>query len=267
VHIDASQLEQVLVNLVTNARDAMPGGGKITVETAEVVVGDGGPNREPGRYAALSVSDTGTGMDAETQRRAFEPFFTTKALGRGTGLGLATVHGIVHQSGGHVSVQSEAGRGTRFEILLPLVDEAHVETPVARLTPPQTIAPATILVAEDEALVRSVIALSLQSQGHRVLAAKDGEEALAILQAESTIDLVITDVVMARMGGPELARRARELRPSVRLLFISGYSWESDLPDDSVEVLEKPFTTEQLLQRVAAVLGRNRQSTVASRQL
>jgi two-component system cell cycle sensor histidine kinase/response regulator CckA len=258
VRADASQLEQVLVNLVTNARDAMPHGGKVTIATGSVEIGASDPRLPPGPWALITVSDTGSGMDAETQRRAFDPFFTTKGVGRGTGLGLATVHGIVHQNGGHVAVRSEPGQGTRFEIHLPRLRAREAEAPIAPTAMVPDAAPATIVLAEDEPIVRSVIALSLESQGHRVLTAKDGEEALHHLETyEGRVDLLISDVVMAGMGGPELARRARALRPALRLLLISGYSWDSDLQAaGEIELLEKPFTMETLLARVAVVMAR-----------
>jgi two-component system cell cycle sensor histidine kinase/response regulator CckA len=261
VRADAIQLEQVILNLVTNARDAMPRGGKVTLATGPEMVPPGHPVLTSGHYARLSVSDTGSGMDAETLRRAFDPFFTTKGLSRGTGLGLATVHGIVSQSGGHVEVKSRPGQGTRFDVLLPRAEGPEPAQPALPLLPDLEVRPARILVAEDESIVRAAIALSLQSQGHEVLTAKDGEEALSVLHDEtSAIELLITDVVMTRMSGPELARRARERRPGLRLLFISGYSWESDLPasggEGDEEILEKPFTMETLLQRVAVILAR-----------
>jgi two-component system cell cycle sensor histidine kinase/response regulator CckA len=261
VRADAIQLEQVILNLITNARDAMPTGGKVTLSTGDETVAPGHPVLAPGPYVRLSVSDTGSGMDIETQRRAFDPFFTTKGLSRGTGLGLATVHGIVTQSGGHVEVQSQPGQGTRFDVLLPRVEGEEAEVPVAPPAPEIAVRPARILLAEDESIVRAAIALSLQSQGHEVLTARDGEEALALLVDEAApIELLITDVVMTRMSGPELAVRAREKRPGLRLLFISGYSWENQLPTGAAgaeeEILEKPFTMEALLQRVSLVLSR-----------
>jgi two-component system cell cycle sensor histidine kinase/response regulator CckA len=261
VNADASQLEQVVINLATNARDAMPEGGKVTITTAVAPVGQAHPLLAPGTYALLSVSDTGQGMDAETQRRAFDPFFTTKALGKGTGLGLATVHGIVHQNGGQIAIHSTPGRGTCFEVYLPVVLDGRLEEPPSG-TQALRARPATILVAEDEAIVRSVIVMALEGEGHQILAAKDGEGALALLKEHAhPIDLVITDVVMPGMGGPELARHVRAVRPDVRLLFISGYSWEAELPGDlgrDSELLEKPFTIEALLHRVALALARER---------
>jgi signal transduction histidine kinase/CheY-like chemotaxis protein len=259
VRADTSQLEQVVMNLVTNARDAMPDGGTITVSTSELVVERSHALLVPGTYAVLRVSDTGTGMDAETQRRAFDPFFTTKEPGQGTGLGLATVHGIVHQSGGQVVVRSEPGSGTHLEVYLPLVNtQAPEEASVPAASPTESW-PATILLAEDEPIVRSVIAMALESEGHRVLSARDGREALALLAEHPAIDLVITDVVMAKMGGPELAVRIREQQPGMRLLFISGYSWQAETPLDTfgppVDILEKPFAMETLLARVTGILG------------
>jgi two-component system cell cycle sensor histidine kinase/response regulator CckA len=258
VHADAVQLEQVILNLVTNARDAMPAGGKLSLTTALAEVATGHGVLTPGSYVRLSVTDTGTGMDLETLQRAFDPFFTTKGLSRGSGLGLATVHGIVTQSGGHVEVHSQPGQGARFDVFLPRVEGLEAVQPVRPIAVPTEVRPARILLAEDESIVRTAIALSLESQGHEVLTAGDGEEALALLAQAAPVELLITDVVMTRMGGPELARRARQQRPGLRLLFISGYSWENELPtgNPGEEILEKPFTMETLLQRVALLLSR-----------
>jgi signal transduction histidine kinase/ActR/RegA family two-component response regulator len=259
VSADASQLEQVVVNLATNARDAISGGGKVTICTSPTIIEDGHPVLAPGGYAVLSVIDTGTGMDAQTLRQAFDPFFTTKEPGQGTGLGLATVHGIVQQSGGHVAVTSQPGEGSRFDVHLPLRSERRLEETTPDPGRAERAAPATILLAEDEPIVRSVIVMALESEGHKVLSARDGEAALALLHDHpGTVDLLVTDVVMAKLGGPELARRVREQQPAVRVLFISGYSFETELSDGSLgaqaEVLEKPFTMETLLQRISRVL-------------
>jgi signal transduction histidine kinase/CheY-like chemotaxis protein len=267
VYADRGQLEQVIVNLATNARDAMPAGGALTIETDEEALA-GGDERAgavaasplpPGRYVVLSVRDTGVGMDAETLRLAFEPFFTTKEVGRGTGLGLATVNGIVEQSGGRVFVESEPGRGSTFRVLLPRAPEAVTEEPA----PAAVAAPrpgATALVVEDDAGVRGVIARALAAAGLTVLEADHGEQALARAGAhDGPIDLLVTDVVMARMGGPELARRLAAERPGLRVLFTSGYGREAApaAPEAAagVDFLQKPFASEALVERVARLLA------------
>jgi signal transduction histidine kinase/ActR/RegA family two-component response regulator len=256
---DPSQLEQILVNLVSNARDAMPEGGELRI-TTELVQGlpDDPENKQ--KFAALRVEDDGAGMDAETLRRAFDPFFSTKAAGRGSGLGLATVHGIIQQNGGHVVVNSEPGWGTQFSIYLPITDrpESARSTP----PPPATHTPrgATILVAEDEPTLRSVIRRSLLRLGHTVLLAEDGERALRIAaQHPHAIDLLITDIVMPNLGGAETARSLIAQRPRIRVLFISGYSWGESLPESSPEAgvayLQKPFDTRALEACVAELLA------------
>jgi two-component system cell cycle sensor histidine kinase/response regulator CckA len=258
VKADASQLEQVVVNLVTNARDAMPNGGALTIATT-LVEAEGDATLPPGSYVVLSVTDTGVGMDAETRSNAFEPFFTTKELGRGTGLGLATVYGIVEQSGGRVSVESRPGEGTRFEIYLPRTSEAP-GAEVVGMPVESAVVAATVLVAEDEPEVRVAIERMLRLAGHEVLAAGDGEQAVAMSRAHrGPIDLLVTDVVMPHMGGGPLARRLMDERPEMRVLFVSGYSWEGDLPSSDpargIDFLQKPFDREQLMAKVAALLA------------
>jgi signal transduction histidine kinase/CheY-like chemotaxis protein len=259
---DPAQLEQVIVNLATNARDAMSAGGKLTIETDVADVGaDGGgltPPLEPGPYVVLSVRDTGVGMDSETRRKAFHPFFTTKEVGRGTGLGLATVNGIVEQSGGRVFLDSQPGRGSCFRVFLPQAQVAAareaVPTPLA--SPERA---ATVLLVEDEPKVRSVVARALAGAGLTVLEADNGQDALARAHGHAgPIDVVVTDVVMARMGGPELARRLAADRPDIRVLFISGYDRDSQFPPagapEGADYLEKPFTSGALVDRVARLL-------------
>jgi two-component system cell cycle sensor histidine kinase/response regulator CckA len=259
---DPSQLEQVLVNLVTNARDAMPDGGvlQVSTELARALPSD---PEAMGEYALLRVEDDGVGMDAETLRRVFDPFFSTKTPGRSGGLGLATVHGIVQQNGGQVLVASELGWGSQFSVYLPLTDLPETirtePPPPAQPTAPSQRA-ATILVAEDEPMLRSVIRRSLSRLGHRVLLAEDGARALQIAAAHlESIDLLITDVVMPNLSGAELARHLTLQRPGIGVLFISGYSWgESLLPSDLTEgvaYLQKPFDTQALEARVAEVLS------------
>jgi PAS domain S-box-containing protein len=260
---DAGQLEQVLMNLVVNAKDAMPGGGKLTIQTQSVTV-DGNHGRgqqfiRPGTYVVLSVSDTGMGMDKETQSRIFEPFFTTKEKGKGTGLGLSTVYGIVKQSGGYVMVQSEQGQGTTFQIYLP-----QVEGPA----PPQS-APVhdsslggseTVLLVEDEESVRQLVRDTLAAKGYRVIEADSGEAGLAAAaRHDGKIDLVITDVVMPGMGGRELIRQLAQTRPATKVLYLSGYTEDAIVSDGSIEkgtaFLQKPFSLQALSRKVREVLG------------
>jgi signal transduction histidine kinase/ActR/RegA family two-component response regulator len=265
VEADPAQLEQVILNLATNARDAMAGGGRLTLETDVVEVGPGGApgaaTLAPGAWAVLAVRDTGVGMDAETRRLAFHPFFTTKEVGHGTGLGLATVNGIVEQSGGHVFIDSAPGKGSCFRVFLPRVlakvSAAESETGAAAA---RVARPATVLLVEDEALVRDVISRGLDAAGLTVLEAQDGEQALARADAhEGAIDLLVTDVVMARMGGPELARRLAAARPGLRVLYISGYGRQAELPEADlaagVDYLQKPFSSRAVVDRAARLLA------------
>jgi signal transduction histidine kinase len=266
VRADRGQLGQVLVNLATNARDAMPEGGKLTITTAGVEIAAGHAALASGRYAVLSVSDTGIGMEPDTRRRAFDPFFTTKELGKGTGLGLATVYGIVEQSGGRITLESEPGSGTRFDVYLPrLAEDEVLEEPRTR-TPTPAPAPAhsrsaTIVVAEDEPMVRSVIIHVLEGVGHRILSAEDGEQALALVLGHADpVDLLISDIAMPRLDGHGLARQVREQRPAVRVLLISGHGWQAEMPASpavtGIDFLQKPFSAEVLLETVARVLAR-----------
>ena len=260
---DAGQLEQVLMNLVVNAKDAMPSGGKLTLQTQNIVVDEnhrrGQTFIHPGAYVMLSVSDTGMGMDKETQSRIFEPFFTTKEKGKGTGLGLSTVYGIVKQSGGYVMVQSEMGRGSTFHIYLPRVDgvaEKHAP-PVA-----QTVlgGSETILLVEDEDSVRQLVRDTLAAKGYCVLEAENGEAGIAAAtEHQGNIDLVITDVVMPGMGGRELVKQVVKLRPTMKVLYLSGYTEDSIISEGTIEsgaaFLQKPFTLQNLSRKVREVLG------------
>ncbi len=263
VKADASQLEQVIVNLVTNARDAMPLGGTLTVATSLVQV-EGEPNLPAGTYVLLSVSDTGVGMDPETRRHAFDPFFTTKSIGRGTGLGLATVYGVVEQSGGRISVDTRRGEGSRFDVYLPAASEAELaaerESAAAEPAPLPRARGATVLVAEDEVEVRAVTRRMLALLGHDVITAGDGKEAHELARAHAgAIDLLVTDVVMNPLSGFELARELRRLRPALRVLFVTGYTFERELPEadqgQGIDYLEKPFTLQDLTRKVGALLG------------
>ncbi len=262
VMVDSGQLTQVLMNLTVNARDAMPKGGKLTVEIRNVELDDKAvelhPEVIPGSYVLLAVSDTGTGMDEETRAHLFEPFFTTKDVGKGTGLGLATIFGIVKQSGGHIWVDSEPGRGTTFNIYLPRVSDE--ETP-EKLTGggESTRGNETVLVVEDQKDVRLLVTRSLNAYGYRVLATANAEEALACTQAhDGRIHLLLTDVVMPGMDGKELATRLAKLQPEIRVLYMSGYPESviahKGILDPGVDYIQKPFTPDALAARVRDML-------------
>ena len=266
VKADPCQVEQIIVNLVVNARDAMPRGGKVTIETANTTLDEQAVQRDvsikPGQYVMLAVSDTGSGMDEETQRRIFEPFFTTKDLGKGTGLGLSTVYGIVKQSGGNIWVYSEPGLGTMFKVYLPRIDDT---TAISIENPAQEAAALrgseTILLVEDEDIVRGLTRKILMQAGYHVLDAKGGEEAIRVCRAHAgEIDLLLTDVVMPEISGKEVADRVLELRPALRVVFMSGYTDEAIVQhgvlDANVEFIQKPFTWIALTKKVRDVLNR-----------
>jgi two-component system cell cycle sensor histidine kinase/response regulator CckA len=264
VKADPVQLDQVILNLAVNARDAMPRGGQLVLEASNADLDEDYAHEHvtvrPGRYVMLAVSDTGHGMDKETQQRIFEPFFTTKDKGKGTGLGLSTVYGIVQQSGGYVWVYSEVGRGTTFKIYLPRVeDEADQPEPVAGPVATRAEASETLLLVEDEASVRELLRELLATAGYSVLEASGPAEALQIVQSRpQPIQLLITDVVMPEMTGPELARRLAEMRPGLRMLFLSGYTEgvvaDKGLLADGAHFLQKPFTGDALEAKVREVL-------------
>ena len=259
---DPGQIEQVLMNLLVNARDAMPQGGTVSVETGNVVL-DAAYVREhlgarPGRFVVLRVSDTGFGMSPETQRHIFEPFFTTKEKGKGTGLGLATVYGIVKQSDGYIWVDSQPGHGTRFQIFLPRVD-AQAETVSPVVTDTDLGGTETVLLVEDEEMLRSMAQEILVASGYHVLTASSGEEAMAVAGAHAgPIHLLLTDVVMPGMSGRQLARRLKPLRPETRVLYASGYTDDAIVQHGVLEpgaaFLQKPFTLAALSQKVREVL-------------
>lgn len=262
IKVDAGQIDQVLMNLAVNARDAMPSGGKLTIETKNVVLNEAHCAMHfgviPGSYVMLAVSDTGLGMTRETQARIFEPFFTTKAPGKGTGLGLATVFGIVRQSGGNVWVYSEPGYGTTFRVYLPAAG-GNVEScqqPVAAMVLEGN---ETVLLVEDQDDVRNVAKQILSRHGYRVLEARNGDEAiLACEQHRGTIHLLLTDVVMPHINGPELARRLLKSRPQMKVLYMSGYTENAvirhGMLDSDQMYLQKPFIPEQLVRGVREAL-------------
>jgi two-component system cell cycle sensor histidine kinase/response regulator CckA len=263
IRADPNQLEQVLMNLCVNARDAMPRGGKLTIETSNVELGEEFANRHiamsTGNYVMLAVSDTGCGMDLQTQDRIFEPFFTTKEVGKGTGLGLATVYGIVKQSGGNVWVYSEVGQGTTFKLYFPRVTEG-VEKPKPVTEDWGLLAGSeTILLVEDEEVVREMALEILQECGYRVLPAKDGPEALELaLQLDGEIHLMLTDVVMPRMSGRELSNELIKRRPDIRVLYMSGYTDDAIVQHGVLEAgtafIGKPFSMEALTRKVRETL-------------
>ncbi|MBM3820217.1 MAG: PAS domain S-box protein [Acidimicrobiia bacterium] len=260
VKADPTQLEQVLLNLALNARDAMPDGGALIIRTANVVLQEppaDDPTFQPGPFVRLSVTDTGTGMDTETEARAFEPFFTTKDVGRGTGLGLSTVYGIVTQSRGYISVATEMGRGTTITIHLPATSEPIERGPVAQEVQLRG-GRETVLLVEDAEAVRELERRTLETSGYRVLVARDGVEAIGIaVQEEGQIDLLVTDVVMPHLTGPQLAAELTVRWPSIRTLYVSGFS-EQIPPREAgghrPRLLKKPFTPARLVDVVRSVL-------------
>ena len=263
VKADPGQIEQVIMNLAVNARDSMPQGGKLVIETANADLDESyqveHPPVQPGRYVMLAVSDTGGGMDAETKAHIFEPFFTTKGLGKGTGLGLSIVYGIVKQSNGYIWVYSEPGQGTTFKVYLPRVEEA-----------PETIAPRrseaalpggteTILLVEDEPSLRVMARIFLQGKGYTILEAENGQHAVEIAgQYRGQIHLLLTDVIMPGMSGRVLAEAVAASRAGIKLLYMSGYTdalvTQHGILNPGTQLLEKPFTRDSLLSRVRSVL-------------
>jgi PAS domain S-box-containing protein len=274
VKADPGQIQQVVLNLVVNARDAMPRGGDLTIETTNVELDASyaklHPEITPGRYVMLSVSDNGCGMTPAVKARVFEPFFTTKPPGSGTGLGLATCHGIVRQSGGHISVYSELGHGTVFKVYLPAVGDASrgANNSAAPFALPRGGAETVLLVEDDEA-VREMGQTQLAAFGYNVLTASNGVEALSRHGDNPDIRILITDVVMPDMGGRELSRRMRQLRPQLSVLFTSGYTFDAiehaDLIESGTRFLQKPYTSAQLAAVVRELLDQPLKATVANK--
>jgi two-component system, cell cycle sensor histidine kinase and response regulator CckA len=265
VKADPGQIEQVIMNLVVNARDAMPRGGAVVIETANVILNDGYTGQQapvrPGAYVLLAVSDTGMGMDADIIEHIFEPFFTTKEVGKGTGLGLSMAYGIVKQSGGYIWVYSEVGKGSTFKIFLPRVDE---QAEAYRAEPGQATAAArgsaTILLAEDADEVRALASEILEYSGYEVLSATTGAEALSLCETnKSPIHLLLTDVIMPEMSGPELAQQLQRLHPEMRVLYMSGYTQDAIVDHgvlrEGTHFLQKPFTPDSLAAKVREALG------------
>jgi two-component system, cell cycle sensor histidine kinase and response regulator CckA len=262
IKADPAQIEQVLLNLAVNARDAMPKGGKLVIETARFdsanAPAGAPPELKPGRYVTLAVIDTGTGMDAETQTRLFEPFFTTKGKGKGTGLGLSTVYGIVKQSGGEIAIESEVGRGTAVRSYFPCAEERVKAGPAAR-RPVARMGTETILLVEDDATVRGMASEMLARRGYSVLEAASEAEALGVWRERgASIDLLLTDVIMPQTSGPQLAAQLLAARPGLKVLYMSGYADDVLKEHGAVEALpgflHKPFTSSALAQKVRAVL-------------
>ncbi len=263
VSADPGQMEQVVLNLAINARDAMPGGGRISFRLQNLDLAQDGSGRlygiPAGRYALLTVSDTGEGMDPETMSHIFEPFFTTKESGKGTGLGLATVYGIVHQSDGHIRVHSERGQGTRFEIYLPAQPAAQAAAVAATPAAAPERAQGTVLVAEDEDMVRDLIVRCLRGVGYTVYETRNGREALELVRMyNGPLDVLVTDLMMPHVAGPELATEMRARFPDLKVLFVSGYAdramTKASLLESGGAFLPKPFMTRDLLEKLRELL-------------
>ena len=262
---DPTHIEQIILNLAVNARDAMSRGGKLFIETTNLELGKTSdlryPGLEPGRYVVLKITDTGVGMDEATRQRIFEPFFTTKEMGKGTGLGLSTVFGIVKQSKGHILVESEVGHGTTFTICLPSTDQTFSSAQTSQPAAPTTLhGSETILLVEDEEQVRAATSAILRRQGYTVIDAQNGGEAFLICeQYKKKIDLLLTDIVLPRMSGRDLADRLAPMMPNLRVLYVSGYTENDIVSRNEIEAgmsfLQKPITPNALLRKVREVLS------------
>jgi len=261
VNADPGQIEQVILNLVVNARDAMPGGGKLSIQTSNMRMDHPPRHAEgvrPGDFVLVEVTDTGTGMDHETQAHVFEPFFTTKPVGQGTGLGLATVYGIVKQSNGHIEVQSTLGRGTSFRIYLPAVKKAEASQESGKDTASPKFSGETVLVVEDAPALRDLICEGLGRFGCAVVTVRNPREALQVVRdRKQVIDLLLTDVIMPEMDGPALAQEVRSLCPQMKILYMTGYSstvLRLDMFNADVSLIRKPFTTAELARKIRRML-------------
>jgi CheY-like chemotaxis protein len=266
VKADPGQLEQVIMNLAVNARDAMPTGGDLTIETSNVDLDETFASKhvtvKPGPHVLLAVSDAGVGMSPETQAQIFEPFFTTKGPGKGTGLGLSTVYGIVKQSGGSIWVYSELGEGTVFKIYLPAVSDCPAQMEHSQPETDRAVGTETILVIEDEDGVRSLIRVALESAGYKVLITENAESALAICaHHEGPIHLLLSDVVMPTMSGPVVAKQIASFLPNIKVLYMSGYTDDAIVHHgvllEKMAFIQKPFSPLALRKKVREVLGEN----------
>jgi nitrogen-specific signal transduction histidine kinase/CheY-like chemotaxis protein len=263
VRVDPGKIEQVIMNLAVNARDAMPSGGVLKIRTAQA----SGPFSEaslsidPARYAMLEIADTGCGMDAETRAHLFEPFFTTKPIGKGTGLGLSTVYGIVKQSGGTIEVDSSPGEGAIFRVYLPIVDQTISPRIPPKASNPVTAGSETVLLAEDQASIRNTLREFLESKGYKVLEEQNGSAALDLAKHHpGPIDVLVTDVIMPQIRGLELAKRVTELRPDICVIFMSGYSEDALLDnrllsEGTTTLIQKPFDPEDLALKIRELLN------------
>jgi len=262
VKADQGQIEQVIMNLVVNARDAMPGGGCLTLETSSYCIEKNQvsvhADAKPGDYVMIRISDTGMGMAKDVCEHIFDPFFTTKAPGKGTGLGLSTVYGIIRQSRGWIQVASEIGKGTEFEILLPAIEEASVSKTRSAISD-SAKGSETILVVEDEESVRGLTVLALKRLGYQVLQAENGNEAFDVIEKNADqIQLVMTDVVMPQMGGTELAEQIIRKYPKIKVVFISGYSEQATvsrrIQDKEIGFIQKPFSLHELASKIRKII-------------
>jgi CheY-like chemotaxis protein len=268
---DAGQVEQILLNLTVNARDAMPEGGRLRIETSNAIVDEAAAmsrsDAKPGEYVVLTVADTGVGMSGETQKRIFEPFFTTKEVGKGTGLGLSTVYGIVRQSGGHIVVESELGQGSSFSVYFPRTQAGERSAAQRGPSPAEGKATETILLVEDDEGVRVIASRILRDQGYTVLEARRASEARRLWEQHgASVDMLLADVVMPDMNGPKLAAELSLTKPGLRVLFMSGYPGSAaagSLSDEAAHYIEKPFTPASLAQKVREVLGSKRASVTS----